>query len=347
MLRTLLPLLMLYVVSGAAQSAFAQLDRWGYWENGLTESWWLSSADYTAADAVNAVARWKNIGQDQTTRENAWAGDYFRGGDTHGTYFRWSPKAGFIMAHVDKCQARVMGVTYGKVELLPDVILFYPEFDKAAAKPHGHSHPLTQEVKVMKFVPIEWNGSRILVAEGEMADFGDYIAGLGKYNFSDFTYFYQTEFFAKSGERIETDQSNALVEKPAATGGPRLPRTYQHFLKHPIEATVISVGARRVRKTYSYENQDGTGASYYEPISLTAVKINAGTTQGLRRGMFMRVAEPDEGDEIRLTHVGKLTSNGIIIRDLGDDRSEVFFEFDKTRPHSKVAVGWKLTTSHL
>jgi hypothetical protein len=110
-----------------APTASAQLDQWGYWENGVTEHWWLASEDFTAGDATNAVARWNQIGE--VKDKGAWAGDYFRGGETHGTYLRWSP-AGFVIAGVDKCAARVMTLAYGRVEVTPALIQFFPELDK-------------------------------------------------------------------------------------------------------------------------------------------------------------------------------------------------------------------------
>ncbi|MFN2492076.1 MAG: hypothetical protein ABR501_04235 [Pyrinomonadaceae bacterium] len=329
------------------RSSSAQLDQWGYWKNGLTESWWFSSEDFTKDDALNAVARWDEIAvSKQEAPKNEWAGDYFRGGETHGTYFRWSPAAGFIMAAIDKCQARVMSVSYGSVKVSTTLVEFYPDFERTA-KHQGHMQARPQEIRVMKFVPIELNGDRFLVAEHEMPDFGNYVAGLGRYNFSDFAYAFNTEFFVKRSVIVEDDHTNAKVIHPVINNKPLLPEAYVRFLKKPIEASVISVGRRVVRKTYSYENEDGTGASYFAPVSLTSVKINAGSIHGLRSGMFIRVAKSNEGERIRILRVGKYTSTGIVIRSLGENGVETFFdsESEKPKPYSRVTSGWVLTTS--
>src|ERR1044072_1341212 len=222
-----------------AQEASAQLDQWGFWENGVTEHWWLSSDDFTAKDATNAVAHWNQIG---TTKEaRAWDGDYFRGSETHGTYMRWSPSAGFVIARVDKCAARVMGIVYGRVEATDGLVQFFPELDKESAGKHGGHGGVAQHAAaprtVLRFVPVEWRGQRLLIAEGEMEKFGDYVAGVGDYNEYDAYFFLEYDaFFRRSGKDLENDGRPPVV-----------PRGYEHFIKKPIEAHVISVGRKELK----------------------------------------------------------------------------------------------------
>jgi hypothetical protein len=40
----------------------AQIDKWGYWQNGVTEAWWFSTAEFKTEEAEEAVARWHRIG---------------------------------------------------------------------------------------------------------------------------------------------------------------------------------------------------------------------------------------------------------------------------------------------
>lgn len=333
----------LVFAAALARPCPAQLNQWGYWENGITESWWLSSDDFTKEDAEGAVARWRGIGEEnESAAGREWAGDYFRGDETHGTYARWSPRAGFILANVDKCQARVMGLTTGRVEVTPTVIRFIPEFKKSARRAHGGAHAAGAHAApaVMQFVPVVWRGDRLLVPENEMSDFGDYLAGLGKYNHWDFLYSWYTEFFVRRGG----DQVGAEAEGGGLT--PVVPAGYERYLKKPIEATVTAVGRRRVRRDYTYENPDGTGASY-ALASVTAVAVNVGTTHGVKNGMTFRVAEPAEGDQVKITRAGKSSSEGIVIRSVLDDGTETFYDakIEDTRRSSRVAAGWKLTTS--
>jgi len=343
--------LYLSFVGALAAPASAQLDQWGYWENGVTESWWLSSDDFTKEDAVNAVARWKSIGvNNKNAPGGEWEGDYFSGSDTHGTYMRWSPQAGFIISHVDKCQAKVMGVSYGRVDASPTLVQFFPEFSKESSSSHGHSHSKAPKPSVLRFVPVEWRGQRMLVGEGTMSDFGDYVAGLGKYNYGGgFLYLGYVEFLTKrevgGGSHLETESAPPQEETGAGEKPPVVPPGYERFLKKPIEATITAIGKRRVQRNYSYENPNGSGASY-ERASLTFVTVNVGTAHGVKVSMFLRVAEPAEGDEVRIIRAGKVSSTGVVIRSV-DESGETFFDSrtEQPQPHSKVAVGWKLTTS--
>jgi hypothetical protein len=271
-----------------------------------------------------------------------YAGDYFSGSDTHGTYMRWSEKAGFIIAHIDKCQAKVMSVTYGRVEVSPTLVQFFPEFNKTTMS-QGHSLSHSPALTALRFVPIEWGEAHLLVPEGEMSDFGDYIAGLGKYNYrSAFPLFEYTEFLTKSrsGSVVMSGEINVV------SGSPVVPQSYEQFLKRPIEGVIAGVGRRVVKRDYSYQNPDGSGASY-TLAALTFVTVSAGSANGLRPGMFLRVSAPDEGDIVRILRAGKFSSMGIVIRDLDENSKETFFDGDseKYRAHSKIALGWQLTTS--
>jgi hypothetical protein len=342
-------LLCLSLVVALADPVAAQLDQWGYWENGVTESWWLSSEDFTKEEAVAAVARWEKAGiEEQDAPGTEWQGVYFSGDETHGTYVRWSPRGGFIIAHVDKCQARVMGLVYGRVEASPTLVQFFPEFSKTAPGAHGHSHPPTPRQAALRFVPVAWRGERLIVGEAEMNDFGDYAAGLGKYNYSsDFFYLSYTAFLTQR-VKAKGSQSTTRTEEETdrAAAAPVVPPGYERFLKKPIEGAITAVGKRQVRDNYSYQNPDGSGAAYAR-ASLTFVTVNVGVASGLKAGMFLRVAEPAEGDQLRIIRAGKHFSTAILARDLDEAGVETFFDVGSEQPrrHSKVAAGWKLTTS--
>jgi hypothetical protein len=342
-----------------ATNAFAQLDQWGYWENGVSESWWFSSNEFDSADAVNAVERWKSIGAElkDAKGDAAWAGDFFLGSDTHGSYMRWSPQSGFIIAHVNKCEARITGLIYGsRVEVSPTLVQFFPEFSKDSKHGHGKTHDAAQThdgaqmLAPLRFVPVRWRGERLLVEESEMGDFGDYIAGLGKYNHWDFLYVDITEFYTKFGGAVDANEkpSEASTEaKEKADASPIVPQGYGHFLKKPIETTIVGVGQKRVKQNYSYENPDGSGMSYTEPVSLTFVTVKAGANDGVKLGMMFRVVDPEGGEQVRIVRVGKAASTGVIVRNLDKGGREAFpdGESNESVSYVKVAAGWRLTTS--
>ena len=339
MAKCFLALFALSAVFAFPKTSSAQLDQLGYWENGISEPWWFSSADFNKEDTVTAVKLWHTIGEEIKQQQGGeLGGTYFRGGETHGTFLRWSSKTGFVMANVDKCQARVMLLRYGRVEGSSTKIDFLPEFSKPGT-PHSHSH--SSSLNQLRFVPVKWRGSLMLVAEHEMSDFGDFVAGLGRYNYDDFLYFERHPFFTRTGDVREPNERTNPT--------PQVPPGYEHFLKLPITATITGVGKRIVKREYSYENPDGTGTSYNSTVSLTSVSIDAGSNSGLKKGMFLQVVDPNEQDRIRILSVDKSSSTGVIIRDVMEDGSEIFFDGISETPlvHSRIRAGWKLTTSHL
>lgn len=359
--------LSLALVAAAGRPASAQLDQWGYWENGVTESWWLSSNDFAKDDAVNAAALWKKIGETMPGADGGgWAGDYFRGSDTSGTYVRWSADGGFVMAGVNKCEARIVRLAYGKVSVSPNVIHFFPDFKKTAAS-HAHLRGATDSLAAMRFVPVEWRGERLLIPEDEMADFGDFVAGLGEYNFwLSSPYLFDdgligSQFLAKSAppepeaarpdSEAKPDEAGpdaagpheAEDDEAAAVEPPVVPPGYEHFLKKPVEAAVTAVGRRRVKRNLSFKG--GLSEVSYEHVLLIDVTLDAGTAHGLKPGMFLLVRDPDAGEYVRVVRAGKRSSAGYVIRELAEGGTETSTDGDSKRPLPRVAVGWKLSTS--
>ncbi len=343
--------------------ALAQLDEDGRWVNGVTESWWPGEG-ITNADATSAAARWKEIG-DELAREGSegWAGDYFRGGETSGTYMRWSPRAGFVIAGVNKCEARVRVLVYGRVEATPTLVKFFPEVYKAAPR-RGEDESRRQEKAattpdVIRYVPVEWRGERMLVAEEEMEDFGDFLAGLGDYNGRAAFDYEVTNFFSRSEAHNRPDYSEASGESgEAADSGastvsgeavpyapPVVPPGYERFLKKPVEATVTAVGRVSFKSDYIVELPYASSRQY-DLASLTRVTISAGTAQGVKKRMVFRVTEPDEDDTVIVLRVREHDSDAVVIRDADERGREVYYDKEtREAMHSKVAAGWRLTTS--
>jgi hypothetical protein len=324
----------------ALPEASARLDADRRWVNGVTESWWLADG-FTDAEASAAAARWKAIGDELAGAKGAaWSGDYFRGGETHGTYMRWSPRAGFVIAHVDKCQAMVTGLVHGRVEATPGLVRFFPELDKHPARGHGHGGhgaPAHREPRdVLNFVPVEWRGGRMFVAEEEMPDFGDYVAGLGGYNqWVSFMFLDYTVFFSRMGE-----------EAAGGPPSPAVPPAYRHFLKKPVEATVTSVGRRVLRRDYHVEGENTSMT--FERASLTYVTIDAGAERGVKPGMILRVVrDGDEEDSLLVLRAGRRASTAAVVREVDERGAETYYSNAESRERrrSKVSAGWRLTTS--
>ena len=323
----------LCVCFGATRTAEAQVDKWGAWENGITEAWWLSSKTFTNEDVTNAISRWNSIGQ---VTSPGWEGDYFIGSEVHGTYVRWSPDAGFIIADVDKCQALVMGLAYGRVISTPNTIQFIPEFSKSS-KPHGH-HSLNRESKTLSFVPLKWRDSLYLIPENEIGDFADYTAGLGQYNALNGmeAFLPESHFYSK------------YAGKTVANDVPVLPAEYQRFVKRPITGEITAVVGRKLQRKYSYEfhSESYSFANQYELASLTFVTVNIGSLHGAKKDLFLRVTQPNLGEAIRLVEVGPTSSKAVLVRDV-ENQKETYYdnEAEREREYPRVKAGWTLTTA--
>ncbi len=335
----------LLFIAVSAQVAQVQFDQYDRWENGVTEPW--SVGDFTKEEISVVQSLWKAIeAENQKQSMHEWAGDYFVGSDTHGTYLRWSPQVGFVIANVDKCQARLMGLTYGKVTASPTLIRFFPAFHKTASMSHGHSQkPALAEVR---FVPVKWRNQYHFIAEDELADFGDYVAGLGKYNDWAGLYIEITEFF--TGLESGQANANALVLDSNGDGklsadSPRMPPGYEHYLKKPIRARITAVGNRRLKRDYTFEGLSRSVTHTF--ASVTYVRVNAGTAHGVKSGLMLRVVDSKAGDEVRIIRAGKLSSTGVVVRDINENSRETFYDSESERqmPYPQVAAGWELTTN--
>lgn len=316
----------------AGRSAQAQVDKWGAWDNGITEAWWLSSKTFTNDDLANAIARWNSIGQ---VTSPGWEGDYFIGSEVHGTYVRWSREGGFIIAGVDKCQALVMSVTYGRVDAAPNTIRFIPEFDKNSKSDGHHSG---KRAATLAFIPVKWRDSLYLIPENEIEDFADYAAGLGQYNGLNATeaFLPESHFYSK------------YAGKPLLNDVPVLPDEYQRSVKRPITGEITAVVGRKLQRNYSYEfkSESYSFANQYELASLTFVTVNIGSMHGAKKDLFLRIVQPNLGEAICLVEVGPTSSKAILVREV-ENQKETFYdhEVEREREYPRVKAGWTLTTA--
>ena len=329
-------LLLFFLVAFGAHGVAAQSEDYlaTRWQNGLTEPWFMDSERYNKEEAATAQARWKAIGDDlKNPADDEWAGDYFVGGDTHGSYLRWSVKSGFVLAHVDKCAARVMDFSYGKVVVTSTLITFVPERrPKASASHNADSHSMTTD-----FVPAKWRGAHYLVGENEMKDFGDYVAGLGKFNIGSnpLLWVEGSPFFYKLGDE-ETERAGEA---------PVVPAGFERFIKKPIEARVVAVGPRRLKRSALID-----GSTYYE--SRTTVYLDAGLAAGVRRGMSFKVLGSAAGDTVVIVRAGRNTSLGSIVRKVNqENKSDIYFDWienkQQVRAAPVISVGWRVTTESI
>jgi hypothetical protein len=322
-------------VSTQAQAFDVELDSHGRWVNGLTEPWWFPDG-IPSEDIKSAQSLWSGIGNQNEL--DIWSGDYFTGGGTHGSYLRWTP-GGYVLFHVDKCQAKVMGFSYGKVVATKDVVQLTPEKTVDDSAKHHHIRDAG-----LRLLPVTWRDTRYLVPEDQISDFGDYVAGLGEYNSRDFMLAEYAQFFSKPAVSVpesteSPDATNTITDKFTA---PVVPLGYERFIKRPIDGRIISLGKSYVRK--SEENE------WWDELIIPVV-VGAGSTQGLKTKMVLRVISVGEstvGDEyVEITAVSRSSAKGFVARPVRKKPCVKFAPTDdcKNPDYSSIKVGTQVTTN--
>lgn len=315
----------LLLYSFCCHSAKAQEnDQYGRWINGITEPWTFEGNSYTKDEAAAFQQKWKSIAaQSSQGVANEWAGDYVRG-DLHKTYLRWSPDGGFAYIYVFTCSTGVLGINYGRVDASPVAVRLLPELSMSTSRPHGHHGGHSAYKLPKKYVPVKWGEQHYLVAENRVAAFYRFAAGLGEYQTNN-----GEDFFLKIDD---------YAKEPK--GMPVLPTGYERLVRKPIEARIISVGPKRLRRV---PTMDG---SYFHD-SVTAVKISEGKADGVYKGMTMYVVGSKFSEKVEVTRVGIHSAWGIISRLVDDKKIEKDWNHDtrQWQDYPEISAGWDLTTS--
>jgi hypothetical protein len=292
------------------------------WFNGVSEPWWFGSQVYTKEEASVARLIWEQIGEEKiVTQNNEWVGTYIVAtAELHTSYLRWSPQLGYVSMGIYSCEARVTNLNYGTVVFSPALFQLAPKVPIRSSKSksgHGSHGP---QFLPAKYLPVKWGERHYLIPEKSVAAFYGYVSGLGDSG---------GDFFVKLADY---DKS---VE-----GMPILPPGYERFVRKPVEATVRAVGAKVLKRSRNFD-----GSPAYDFIN--HVTINAGSANGIRRGMRLFVVGSKERETVEITRVGKYSSRGVIDRLVDDNMKENRWNHDARdwEAYPDIRVGWQLTTS--
>ena len=312
-----------------------ELDSQGRWINGVTEPWWFPD-NMPAEDLKAAQSLWTSIGSQHAV--NDWVGDYFIGGDTHGSYLRWMPGR-YVLFHIDKCQAKVMAFSYGTVALSPDLVQLIPEKSASERTKHSHSKEPNQ-----RFLKVTWRQTKYLVPEEEITEFGDYVAGLGKYNSDNSMLFLEySQFFSRlSSPPSSTVEPDVANQKPDPFVAPLVPAGYEKFIKRPIDGNITAI-----KKAYVRPNAENE----WWNDRIIHVSINVGSANGLKVKMALRLVGTEGfggGEEyLKITKVGLTSAQGIVVRPVRKVPCVKFAPDDdcKSPNYTAIKVGSKVTTN--
>lgn len=307
-------------------SVYAQADaQYALWENGVGKSRWLTY-HLEKEDVLLMKAKWNKIEESLESTTNEFAGKYFQYGYMSGYFLNWSPEEGFIYVRYFDVEHPCY-FSYGKVSVKDFEVNFITEYQtNESICPGNISTPP---------VWIPANGGKYLIPKNESKRFGDFYGGFGEFN----------GFFRKWTE----DFPFALKWKKDYQSQQKfiLPKSLEANLKKPINAKIIAVGKKKISK---FEPHFG---SFYEKSSLTPVTINAGSKNGVIKGLEFIIlnSEGENSQTLKITSVGKNTSRGIIIRQIDEKGFEGYFKYDEKSKAMidtaflSIRVGQKVSTS--
>lgn len=253
------------------------------WYNEFTEHW-FQFFDIPESEIRDSIAQFDKIGKDLRTPENAWEGTYGNGGDTHGSYIRWSEKNGFIWLIVNKCNGGPMQIIRGKVVVTSSLVRLIPEKIVKASFDHG-SHNFSLN-KPIDFVLVKWRGENYIVRPTDLRDFADYAAGL---NPETSGLYDEGRYFIGLSQKT-TGSANDL---------PIFPAGYETYVKKPLKMTIVSLSKnfRRSKPPVSEDSDDyekETVKNYDDLV--TQFKLDIGKTPNLAPDTFIRFVRENEDD---------------------------------------------------
>lgn len=314
----------------AAAQAGEEREQFEHGLEDVYEKLWQLPGDTTKAEAAALGARWKALGEELKSATNEFAGSYVADGAMRQSFLRWAPGGGFVYLYVYERHA-VLNFSYGKVEVTPTAVVFTVEREK-----HEDFDKKLRPTP-RRWVGARWRTTNYLVPEKEVADFGMFVGGFGQYN--DFNG-PCCEFspFLMGAPRLDPRKSFDV---------PAVPGPYARLMRRPVEATIKSVGRRRVVKDYGLE-----GALYsqgFAKASLTPVTIDA--ARGLKPGLLLRLVGEPVGQYLKVTRVLASRSEGVVIRNVDDDGAETYYDTapaggePQKKVYPPVRVGTRVTSA--
>lgn len=295
------------------------------WHNQYTEHW-FHFHDIPEEEIRNSIIQWEQIGKDLENVKQEWAGTFASGSDTHGDYFRWSEKSGFVWLSVNKCRGGPMQVIRGSVVASSSQIQLLPEHITGSLHHSKHQH--TQNYKPIDLLFVEWHGVPILVQKTNLTSFADYAAGLGEYN-GYFGILEGTPFLRKFGVE-STDNFGEL---------PIFPAGYEKFVKKPIKGKIIKIGK-------SFRQADPDSEDWENLVTQVSVDIGKADGGVPNLQLFFVDSESDFQEEIKIKKVYANSSITEIVRSVRKKNCLISEESDcKDSDYSKINVGLKLSTT--
>lgn len=266
--------------------------------------------NYTKEDVIKAKEKLNLIKQSKIDTE--WEGSYTQPQDMSDTQLLWSSTTGFVNYYIHTCTTELRTLNYGKVTDNTDSVTLITEKNQ----PPFFGTGKTGQVKLIK---VKWGDLRFLVEEEDLEVFCELAAGYygsGKpetIEINGESYQTQTaiwgDFWVKSEDTSWIKSEDTSKKK--VFGLPILPKSYEKFVKQPIEAKIVSIGKHE---------KDAPTEEAVMNYSRRYVNIGAGKNLGIKAGMQFYVY--DLGERISIVEVKDKTSVGVLERWLDSETLE-------------------------
>ncbi len=271
---------------------------------------------YSKDDVVKFREKFDSLIGSKNTDE--WNGTYSDGFDDSVGFSQLHLKSGvgFASFYVYTCQPELRRLNYGKIIQTDEIIKLIPEFGKDSPR----------KSQLVTYVKVKWGDNRYLVEDSSLSAFAEKASGV------------YIEPDDNSENRMKwSNYWVSITSENVPTGLPKFPGSYKKFQRSPIEAEIISVGARTVE-------EKTLGNSSYSESAFYEVTIDAGKNKNIKEGMTFRI--PEIESEVFIVKVSAKTSVGLIHRDIDEnDRSDLCRndEFNQI-PCPKIKTPLKIKT---
>lgn len=273
------------------------------------------------------LERWDRIG-------NEAQGIMYQKSGYRGWLLRWAPRAGFVYVYHSE-GIDIIDFSYGKVETTSSEIRFIPERD------------MRETFRGIKLkTPLTWVAAqspqlKFMIPKDEIESFSQYLAGLRDYNEFNGPCCEFDPFF------VSTVSTGEVVRGVPAI---QVPDEYQRFMKQPITGRIVSIGKRRVVKSYGLRGK--LYSNGFLESSLTPIAIDVGRVHGMRKNMLLRFVGDQfnlPGQYIQVTSVSRQTAAAVLIRPVDERNKETYpvnpFESDQRMSFPAIRTGMRVTTS--
>ena len=249
---------------------------------------------YSVSELINFSEKLNTLPQ---TNSIGWEGIYSDGsGSEVGiSNFIWNKDKGFVSYYVYTCQPSLRSLNYGAIKETVDTLEIIPQIDQ---------NSIRKNVKLIKYVKVNWSQRKYLVEESSLLAFAEHVAGIyvEPEDSENDSYLKWSNFW------VTGDFDRKLI------GMPVFPNAYKKFERKAIETKIKTVGKRTIEKDKSLGNTFYSESAFYEVI------IEGGLNKKIKERMSFYC--PKIQNFVYITKVHSNYSEGFVRVDIDESKKD-------------------------